>query len=283
MNRRLGWLRLIPAALLVAACAAAPAQVTTTMPAAVTDTAPDCISGTDAVAAATQALAAIDRGAISLETVRTQVGALQVRLQQRADLTSDDVVQERLQSLADTLRAFVVAAGDRSTSAYQDVRADLLGQLAGFASTCFLRNGGFDADVSGWAPLGAASALGRASTAHSGAAALRVRNASAGAATVGVTDITATVAVTRRGTFRVSAWVRAETAAPTVTLRVQELAGKTVVGSLSQVLATTSAWAPVTMDYRPVRRDTTLRVILSGANVSAGAGFLVDDMSVVRR
>ncbi len=139
----------------------------------------------------------------------------------------------------------------------------------------------FDRSLSGW------SAPGRAQIKHtrlgrSGSRAMKV--VTPWLTTARVTDTPNRVTRAVKGsTYTTTAWVRTQTPALTVTVRVREVRGRTVVGeSVRSVRLGTSRWRQLSVKHLARQSGTTLDVTLYSPRMTSKRSFIVDDVAVRR-
>jgi len=242
-----------------------------------------CVQATPVIARALSVLAQLQHGAMTSAHARRQLAAGQAETGRLARTTSDDVLQENLAEASDAFAAFRPVMMDRNAPAYQNTFTDLAGKLTGFRRICSVGNSDFGSGTRGWAATGGNTALSRSTTAHGGHWSLRVTNAGTSPAAAGLTDSPSWVSTTLKGSERIGLWARALTGTPTVTLRVLELSGGTVVGSQQVTMRLDSTFRFEGLTYQ-VRRPgaSRLSVTVSAADLAPGEAYLVDDITIVR-
>jgi hypothetical protein len=139
-------------------------------------------------------------------------------------------------------------------------------------------NGGFEASLTGWAKSDKKTTLVRSCTvAHSGSCSAQLGRTRLGSATLD--DSPNTVASTSAGqTYVASAWVRAP-AMRTVTLRLRELSGGSLVRSSIVTLTADGTWRQLTLTGAPASGDTSLSVEVV-VSLASGTSANVDDVSL---
>ncbi|WP_409451160.1 chitobiase/beta-hexosaminidase C-terminal domain-containing protein [Jatrophihabitans sp.] len=151
------------------------------------------------------------------------------------------------------------------------------------AAANLLKNPGFEQNVSGWTTNASAVSLARVSGGHSGGWAARVTNTGKNAATCLLDDSPNAVGSTVAGTYVASLWVKGAVPGATLTLKLSERSGKSVIGSSTATLALSTSWQLVSVSYRPVSAGSALDFNASVANVAAGAvAFYADDAAIAR-
>ena len=223
------------------------------------------------------------RGAVTGAQAPRELAAAQADLERLARSTSDTVLQENLAEASDAFAAFRVVMTNRNAPAFPPTYADLEGKLTGFRRICSVGNAGFGTGTTGWVAASANTALSRSATGYEGKGSLQVANAGKSPATAGFTDSPAWVPTTLKGSEQIGLWARAVTGTPMLTLQVRELAGSIVIASQQVTMRLGLAFHFVHLTYQ-VRRPGTSRlsVTVSAADVAPGAGFLVDDITIVR-
>src|SRR5207247_2390397 len=153
-------------------------------------------------------------------------------------------------------------------------------------SVSFVRNSGFESDLSGWNTSGSGTGvtLARVAGGHTGSWAAKVTNAGSTNGTCLLNDSPNWVAATSSGTYTATLWARADAAGKPLKLRLREYVGSTLVGSLTTELALTTSWQQVTVAYTVTSPGSTLdlNAYLSSADAPPGACFYADDAAVTR-
>jgi parallel beta-helix repeat protein len=165
------------------------------------------------------------------------------------------------------------------------------GNDAGKTSTAslnvsFVRNSGFESDLSGWNTSGSGTGvtLTRVAGGHTGSWAAKVTNAGSTNGTCLLNDSPNWVATTSSATYTATLWVRADAAGKPLKLRFREYVGSTLVGSLTTELPLTTSWQQMTVAYAVTSPGSTLdlNAYLSSADAPPGACFYADDAVITR-
>jgi parallel beta-helix repeat protein len=148
-------------------------------------------------------------------------------------------------------------------------------------STNFVTNGGFETDLSGWAPYPSSGvALVRASPGRSGNWAVEVRNTSSAAISYcTLNDSPNWVRTAQAGTYTASAWVRANTAGATVKMTLSEYSGSTKVGSSAAAVTLSTSWQLIRISYTPAAPGSALDFNLYTKDSPPGLCLQADDIS----
>jgi parallel beta-helix repeat protein len=153
-------------------------------------------------------------------------------------------------------------------------------------SVSFVRNSGFELDLSGWNTSGSGTGvtLTRVAGGHTGDWAAKLTNAGTTNGTCLLNDSPNWVATTSSGVYTGSLWVRADTAGKTLRLRFREYAGSTLVGTTTGQVALTTSWQQVTVAHTVTSPGSTLdfNAYLSSADAPPGACFYADDAVISR-
>jgi hypothetical protein len=187
----------------------------------------------------------------------------------------DDVLQERLDYMADAVTALAAAvqAGDK---------AAMLGAqqvLGGFGKACPISNSLLTQGTTDWAPDNAATVLQTGGTGPMGGEALVVT--AQGSGVCGFHDSPRVVPSTLPGTYRLRLWVRSVSGHQKVTVTAAEMVGTTRVNLTSTTLNSSTHWQRVMLTVRPKapkRSALTLDVATSSKN--AGSCFLAAGISI---
>ena len=141
-----------------------------------------------------------------------------------------------------------------------------------------MSNGGFETSLAGWKWSNKRTTATRVCTvAHGGSCSAELGRTRTGDATLD--DSTNTVASTTAGAiYTASAWVRAP-AGRTVTLRLRELSGATVIRSSVVTLIGDGTWRQLTVPSGAASGGTSLSVEIV-ASLVAGTKAQVDDVSL---
>lgn len=204
--------------------------------------------------------------------------AISTKLHQLADAAEDDVVQERLDDVADAVRTLAAAAQVDDNAAAIGAR-DV---IAGFSVTCPVANVLSGDATTGWAPnvkstLAANKAGGPGGTL--GAKTTTVSATSPG--TCGIHDASPTVRSTFPGTYRLRVWVRSASGSGPLTVRVTELGGQTAITQTATTVTAANGWRRVQLTVRAkAPRHSALSVDISMTAAKPGACFDVSDVSM---
>jgi hypothetical protein len=152
------------------------------------------------------------------------------------------------------------------------------------ASGNLVGNPGFETDTSGWnvGDSDPGVALTRVSGGHSGGWASLVANGGATtAAKCKLQDAPNWVKTTSLGTYTGTMWVRADTPGATLTMKLREFNGSTLVAAGSTSVALTTSWQLVTVSYVPTMPGvSTLDFMALVSNAAVGKCFYADDLSL---
>ncbi|HEV8450525.1 MAG TPA: right-handed parallel beta-helix repeat-containing protein [Gaiellales bacterium] len=159
------------------------------------------------------------------------------------------------------------------------------GQTATAAlAVSFVRNSGFEADLSGWNTSGSGAniTLARVTGGHSGSWAAKLANTGSTPSTFATLQDTPNwVATTVAGTYTASVWVRADTPGAVLKLKIQEYSGSTLVSSASSQISLSTDWQRVTLAYAVKSPGSTLDTQMYVSNPAPGTAFYADDVSIV--
>ena len=243
-----------------------------------------CITTRGAAAQGLTLIATVDQGGAGAAAARARLDTAQRRLQADAAAATDDVLQERLQSISDALHAYVVASGDRTSDEYPEILQTARGLVTGLSRTCLLGDGSFESGTSGWAATGSGAVLARATGGHTGTYAAQVTNTSGGAGPIGISTTASSLSGKGRGSYTAGIWVRSSAGSMSVTLTLQRSSGSTVLETQSATVTADTTWRYVEVTGRPVKTtDTSLMVSATATGVPGGASLLFDDASISRR
>src|SRR5204863_347849 len=148
----------------------------------------------------------------------------------------------------------------------------------------FVKNPGFETDLSGWNTSGSVAnvSLTRVAGGHSGSWAALLTNTGTTTTTFAtLQDAPNWVTTTTAGTYSGSIWVRADTAGAVFKLKLQEYSGSTFVGSNTVQATLTTSWQQVTVTYTIKSAGSTLDFQAFVANPVPGSVFYADDASIV--
>jgi hypothetical protein len=221
-------------------------------------------------------------GSVSPTAANKRLADISGSLQAAADHSTDDLVQQSVQDVVDSIATYRAVLPDRTVGAYEDAESDVSGRLNGFRRTCPVRNGGFDAGTAGWAATSASTTVTRSSAGRNDRDGLELTNRGTKASTVGVTDSPNWVDRTWRGSYRAGVWARADSGTPTLTLVVREMSGKTVVGEARKSVALKRAWTFVGLGYVVSGHGGALDIQVTAAGVAPGADVRIDGLAVAR-
>jgi hypothetical protein len=151
----------------------------------------------------------------------------------------------------------------------------------------FVKNSGFETDLSGWNVSGSGTGvtLTRVAGGHSGSWAAQVTNGSAAATTCLINDSPDWVKPTVAGTYTGTLWVRADTAGKPLKLRFREytISGGTLLGTATSQITLSTSWQQVSVSYTVTQPGTTsldFNAYLSSADAPPGTCFYADDASI---
>ncbi len=148
----------------------------------------------------------------------------------------------------------------------------------------FVKNPGFESDLSGWNTSGSGAnvTFARVAGGHSGSWAAQLTNTATAATTFAtLQDSPNWVATTKAGTYTGSIWVKADAAGAVLKLKLQEYSGSTLVGSASSQVTLSTSWQQVTATYAVKSPGSTLDFQAYVANPAPGTAFYADDASIL--
>jgi parallel beta-helix repeat protein len=148
----------------------------------------------------------------------------------------------------------------------------------------FVRNSGFETDLSGWNTSGSGAniALTRVSGGHTGSWAAKMTNTGSTASTFAtLQDSPNWVTTTSAGTYTGTMWVRSDTAGAVFKLKFQEYSGSTLVGSATAQATLTTSWQQVTVTYTIKSPGSTLDFQAYVSSPAPGTAFYADDASII--
>jgi hypothetical protein len=221
-------------------------------------------------------------GSLSPAAASKRLADISGSLQAAADHSTDDLVQQSVQDVVDSIATYRAVLPDRAVGAHEDAESDVSGRLTGFRRTCPVQNGGFDAGTAGWAATSASTAITRTSSGRNDRGALELTNRTSKASTLGVTDAPNWVDRTWRGSYRAGVWARAASGAPRLTLVVREMSGKTVVGEARRSVVLKPAWTFVGLGYVVSGHGGALDIQVTATGVAPGADVHIDGLAVAR-
>jgi len=153
-------------------------------------------------------------------------------------------------------------------------------------SVSFVKNPGFETDLSGWNTGGSGTGitLARVSGGHSGSWAAQLTNTGTVASTCVLNDSPDWVKPTSAGTYTGSMWVRADAAGAVAKLRFREYAisGGTLLGTATSQVTLTTSWQLVSVTYAVTSPGTStldFNALVSGA--APGPCLYADDAAVL--
>jgi Carbohydrate binding domain len=153
-------------------------------------------------------------------------------------------------------------------------------------SVSFVRNPGFETDLSGWNTSGSGTGvtLTRVTGGHSGSWAAKLTNSGTSATTCLLNDSPDWARSTSSGTYTGSLWARADAAGKPLKLRFREYVGSTLVGTATTQVTLTTSWQQVTVTYTVTSPGSTLdfNAYLSSADAPPGTSFYADDVVILR-
>jgi len=148
----------------------------------------------------------------------------------------------------------------------------------------FVRNPGFETDLSGWNTSGSGAniSLTRVSGGHTGNWSAKLTNTGSTASTFAtLQDSPNWVTTTTAGTYTGTIWVRSDTAGAIFKLKFQEYSGSTLVGSATAQVTLTTSWQQVTVTYTIKSPGSTLDYQGYVSSPAPGTAFYADDASIV--
>jgi len=143
----------------------------------------------------------------------------------------------------------------------------------------FVGNPGFENNTNGWNTGSSQVQLARVSGGHSGSWAARLNNTGGTATTCTLNDSKDWVNNAVAGTYSASLWVRGATSGATLTLRLRQMNGSTVLGSATNTVTLSTSWQQITVSYTVSQSGkTSLDFNAFVNNVPARTtGFYADD------
>jgi Carbohydrate binding domain len=148
----------------------------------------------------------------------------------------------------------------------------------------FVKNPGFETDVSGWNTTGSGSniTLARVAGGHSGSWAAKLTNTGTTTSTFAtLQDSPNWVTTTVAGTYTGSMWIKSDTAGAILKLKFQEYTGGTLVSSSSSQITLSTSWQQLTLTYTIRSPGSTLDFQAYVSNPVPGTAFYADDASIV--
>lgn len=227
------------------------------------------------------AAASLVRQALTMNTDRmtaaqyNQASSVAAQLHELRASAEDDVLQEKLDYMADAVKtlAAAVQAGDKSA---------VLGAqqvLGGFSKACPVTNSLFTDGTADWAPDATTTVLQAGGSGPTGGAALVVSNQVPG--TCAFHDSPRVVQSTLPGTYRLRLWVRSVSGHQKVTVTLDELVGTTRVNRTTTTVNAGTSWQRVTLTLRPkAPKHSALALDVSASTKHAGSCFLAAGISM---
>jgi hypothetical protein len=148
----------------------------------------------------------------------------------------------------------------------------------------FVKNPGFETDLSGWNTSGSGTniTLTRVAGGHFGGWSAKLTNTGTTATTYAVLqDSPNWVTTTIAGTYTAAAWVRSDTAGVTLKLKFQEYNGSVLVASASSQVTLSTSWQQLTLSYAIKSPGSTLDFRAYVADPVPGTAFYADDLSII--
>jgi hypothetical protein len=242
-----------------------------------------CVEATPIVKGALGVLTRLQRKAVTPAQARSSLAAEVAQLERLARATPDDALQESLSNVYDAFTAFQAVMQNPSEPAYPSTFFNLRGTLAGFGRTCSVVDNSVASGAAGGAEAYANTKLTRSATAHGAPWSLQVTNTATSPAMAGFTVAPSSVSPTLKGSVQIGLWARALTGAPTVTLRVRELSGSTVVGTQQVTMKLDSTFRFHYLTYTVMLPGASrLSVTVAAAGLHTQDAFFVDDITIVR-
>jgi hypothetical protein len=254
------------------------------------------VQATPVVAGTLGTLTQLQRHAVAPAAARGTLATEVAGLEKLARATPDDVLSQSLANVYDAFTAYQAVMQNPNAPAYSRTLAVLAGTLSGFHVTCSVVDpqpvvgprsatgtGGLEAAGSVLAAATGSTVFSRSATAHEANSSLQVANAGKSPAAVGFTEWPSWFSPTLKGSVQIALWERAVTGAPTVTLRVQELSGSTVIGSRRVTMRLSPAFRFEYLTYQVQRPGASrLSVTISAPGLDSGGAFLVDNITIMR-
>ena len=241
-----------------------------------------CAHAAAVVQRALDTVAGAEKRAIRPAAAGARLTKINKSLQAAAESAADDVVQQAVQDLVDSVTAYLAVLPDRTIGAYADAEADVTGRLAGFRRTCPVVNAGFDVGAAGWTATSGTSEVTGANTGQAGTRGLDLTNVGDKPSAIGVTDSPNWVDRTWRGTYRAGLWARTQVGTPTLTLVVHEKSAGAVVGEARASVRLGPDWTFVGVSYDATGRGGPLDIRVTVNEVPATVAVHVDGFAVAR-
>ena len=151
----------------------------------------------------------------------------------------------------------------------------------------YVKNSGFETDLSGWNTSGSGTGvtLARVAGGHSGSWAALLTNGGTSATTCAINDSPDWVKPTAAGTYTGTIWARADTAGKPLKLRFREysISSGALLGTTTNQITLSTSWQQVSVSYTvttPGSSSLDFNAYLSSADAPPGACFYADDASV---
>ncbi len=149
----------------------------------------------------------------------------------------------------------------------------------------FVRNSGFETDLSGWNTSGSGTGitLARVAGGHTGSWSGQLTNTTAVTSTCTLNDSPNWITTTSAGTYNGTMWVRADTPGGVVKLRFREytISGGTLLGTATTQLTLTTSWQQVNVAYAVTSPGTsTLDFNAYVSSAAPGPCLYVDDAAI---
>jgi hypothetical protein len=149
----------------------------------------------------------------------------------------------------------------------------------------YVKNFGFETDLSGWNTSGSGSniTLARVSDGHTGSWSAKLTNTGTTVSSFAtLQDSPNWVGITTAGTYTAAAWVRSDTAGAILKIKLQEYnGGGTLLGSASAQITLSTSWQQVSVPYAIKSPGSTLDLQLYVSNAAPGTAFYADDVSLL--
>jgi len=238
-------------------------------------------AGADDAGQTCTAAAALIHQALAMHTDQmtatkySEASSLAAQLRALRAAAEDDVLQEKLDYMADavTTLAAAVQAGDKTA---------MLGAqqvLGGFGKACPVTNSLLTHGTTDWAPDDPTTVLQTGGTGPTGGEALVVTAQTSGAC--GFHDSPHVVPSTLPGTYRLRLWVRSVSGHQKVTVSAAEMVGKTRVNVTSTTLDASTHWQRVMLTVRPkAPKHSALAIDVAASPKKAGSCFLAAGISM---
>ncbi|MFY9577988.1 MAG: PKD domain-containing protein [Gaiellaceae bacterium] len=149
-------------------------------------------------------------------------------------------------------------------------------------SPALVRNPSFETDLSGWNTSGSDPnvTIARVAGGHTGNWSAQLTNTGTVAASCLLNDAPNWVTSTTAGNYVASMWARADTGGATLTLRIREYAGSTLVRTSTAQVTLTTSWQQVTLTHTTASPGSTLDLNAYVSKAAPGTGFYADDVAI---